>query len=122
MKKILCELLIIFSAAQLHALPSSYYAPTRMGPAPCQLTESALLEELSNMNTGQKSVQDHIKTAQIYKSLSVRGCHGNRDAYKMYSLSSLESARALNNINNQWQPYDKIMGNQMIHKTAQNHF
>ena len=109
---------MLSAVSSLSAYPSDYYKPTVAGPSPCETTERALFDELANMNTEQRSIEDHVKTARIYKSLSVRGCPANREAYRMYVISSLESARALNNINNQDNYADKKRANDMINKTV----
>ena len=65
----------------------------------CSRTEQALWNEMSNMGTPY-TIEEHVRTARIYRAMADRGCPENSAMYKEYSRSSLDAARSLVYIDN----------------------
>jgi hypothetical protein len=99
------------------ALSAVHAAPNQK---PCEITEQALLYELSARGQ-QRTVEDHVRTAKIYTSISRRGCPGNSETYKQYSKASIEAARAMAEISD-LNRQNKLYYENMINKAAVKNF
>ena len=115
MKKIILFLVLCFSANVVMAADYSYAAAPAQKP--CQATEQAMMYELSLMGK-QQTIEDHVKTARIYKTMSYRGCGENSKMYKDMSRASIQAARGLVDIadfnDNTRRQYDNMINNATI--------
>ena len=60
----------------------------------CSQTEQALQYEM-NFVGQPRTIEEHVRTARIYRAMATRGCPGNADTFREYSRASLDTARSL---------------------------
>ena len=112
MKRI--TLFILLNMHMTSVLFGNYMAPTQR---PCETTEQALLYEISKQGMAE-TVEDHVKTARVYKSMAYRGCKDNSEMYKQYSRASLEAAKAMAEIEADLTGRDKLHYDTLINKAV----
>ena len=87
MKKIITALFVVNCSLFIGALSASN--------TQCSEVERMLNDELSQQFGATQTIEDHVRTARVYRAMANRGCSGNAEAYKEYSRASLDAARSL---------------------------